>query len=77
MPEIYPYINELKKQTDACIINITHDANEAMSADKVIIINDGKIILAGSPKQVFKNEKLGKLGINVPFIFKVKGDYHE
>ena len=46
-------IEELKDTKT--IISITHNLNEAIMADKVIVMNDGKIVLSGAPNEVFKN----------------------
>ena len=40
------------------IISITHNLNEAIYADKVIILNKGVIVLSGKPEDVFKEENI-------------------
>lgn len=51
--EVMDVIEELKDTKT--IISITHNLNEAIMADKVIVMNDGKIVLSGAPNEVFKN----------------------
>lgn len=40
------------------IISITHNLNEARFADRVVILNDGKVVLNGKPTEVFKNKQV-------------------
>lgn len=47
---------------------ITHDMEEAMLADRIIVLQDGRIAMEGSPEQVFEDEPaLSRLGIETPF----------
>ena len=60
--EVMEVINSLKSKKT--IISITHNLNEAIMADKVIVMNEGKVVLSGKPNEVFekidilKNSKL-------------------
>lgn len=50
------------------IISITHDIEEAATADKVLVLNGGKLILSGTPKEVFSHsEELEKIHLDSPF----------
>lgn len=40
------------------IITITHDLSEAVLSDRLVVLNKGKIVLDGTPKEVFKEEKI-------------------
>lgn len=58
------HLNETEKIT---IVHITHFMDEAVDADRIIVMDDGKIVLEGSPKQVFSQvEALKKIGLDVP-----------
>ncbi len=57
--EIIEIINELKQYKT--IISITHNLNEAKYADRVIVMNQGKIVLNGTPAEVFKHSDILKL----------------
>ena len=49
------------------VITVTHHMNEAAMADRVVVISDGRLILDGTPKEVFCNvEKLRTVGLDVP-----------
>ena len=58
------HLNETEKIT---IVHITHFMDEAVDADRIIVMDDGKIVLEGTPKQVFSQvEALKKIGLDVP-----------
>lgn len=70
--EIISLVKKMKDKNDLTVISITHDINEIMLADHVLILNDGKAIGQGTPKDVFENEKLiDSIGLEEPFIFKL------
>ena len=48
-------IEKLNREDGITVINITHYMEEAARADRVIIINDGEMLLDGTPKEVFSN----------------------
>ena len=49
------------------VILITHYMDEAVKADRVVVMDKGRIVLDGTPKQVFRNvEKIKSLGLDVP-----------
>lgn len=66
----------IKKLNDEGIttILITHFMDEAVQADRVIIMNDGEIILDGSPMEVFSQaEKIMKVNLEVPIAVELAG----
>ena len=49
------------------VVLITHYMDEAAQCGRVVVIDDGKTILDGTPREVFKNvELLKKRGLDVP-----------
>lgn len=42
------------------ILSITHNLNEAIESDRVLVLNDGKIVLDGKPEEVFKEKEILK-----------------
>lgn len=54
--EVMNVINNLKGQKT--IISITHNLQEAVMADRVIVMNEGKIVLDATPKEVFKEKDI-------------------
>ena len=60
-------IKMLNEEKDITVVLITHYMDEAAQADRTVVIDDGEIVLDGTPKEVFKNvEKLKSLGLDVP-----------
>lgn len=54
--EINEMIKKLKTTQNKTIISITHNLEEAVYADRVIVLNKGKIVLDGTPKEVLKEK---------------------
>ena len=60
-------MEKLNREENITVINITHYMEEAARADRVVVINDGEMILDGTPKEVFsKVELLHKIGLESP-----------
>lgn len=60
-------MEKLNREEGITVINITHYMEEAARADRVIVINDGEMILDGAPKEVFsKVELLHSIGLESP-----------
>lgn len=65
--EVIDTIYKLNKEKNITVILITHFMNEAELADRVIVMNDGKIVDDGSPAEIFsKVEFLKSCGLDVP-----------
>lgn len=65
--EVINTIKKLNKEENITIIHITHFMEEAVDADRVIVMENGKIVLEGTPREVFSQvEKLKTLGLDVP-----------
>lgn len=65
--EVMQTIKTLNKDKGITVVLITHYMDEAAQADRVIIIDDKKIMLDGTPKEVFREvEKVKELGLDVP-----------
>ncbi len=65
--EVVEIMERLNREEGITVINITHYMEEAARADRVIVINDGKLALDGTPKEVFGDVKLlRKMGLEAP-----------
>lgn len=65
--EVMDTVCKLNKDDKVTIVNITHFMDEAVLSDVVYVMDHGRIVLHGSPKEVFSNvETLKKLGLDVP-----------
>lgn len=65
--EVIKTIKMLNEEKNITVVLITHYMDEAAQADRTVVVDDGEIVLDGTPKEVFKNvEKLKSLGLDVP-----------
>jgi energy-coupling factor transport system ATP-binding protein len=65
--EILNTIINLNKQKNITVIMITHYMEEAIKADRVVVLNKGKVALDGKPYEVFNNvEEMNSLKLGVP-----------
>ena len=65
--EVLRTITELNREHHTTIALITHYMEEAVQADRVVVVDHGKIVLQGTPKEVFSQvEHLKSLGLDVP-----------
>ncbi len=65
--EVMETIKYLNKHEGITVVHITHYMEEAVDADRVIVMEQGKIVLQGTPRQVFSQVKvLKEIGLDVP-----------
>lgn len=65
--EIIETIKKLNRERNMTVVLITHYMDEAAEADRVIVMNKGKIEMEGAPIEIFPNvEKLKTLGLDTP-----------
>jgi cobalt ABC superfamily ATP binding cassette transporter, ABC protein len=65
--EVMSTVKKLNKEENITLIHITHFMEEAVDADYIYVMEEGEIVLEGTPKKVFVNvEQLQNLGLDVP-----------
>ena len=65
--EVLSTVHRLNKEKGITVILITHHMNEAEDADRVIVMDDGKVAMDGTPRQVFSRiDELRSMGLTVP-----------
>ncbi|MBQ7820718.1 MAG: energy-coupling factor transporter ATPase [Clostridia bacterium] len=70
--EVMDTILRLNREQNITIIHITHYMNEAMLADRVVVMNEGNLLIDGTPYDVFKNVDLIKsAGLDSPQQFDI------
>ena len=70
--EVLKVANDLNKQQNTTVINITHYMDEVITADRVFVMNDGEIVLSGTPKEIFtQRETLRKCGLEIPLALEI------
>lgn len=76
--DVLGIMEKLNRDEGITILNITHYMDEAARADRVVVINDGRVLMDGSPKEVFSNvDLLHEVGLEAPqgreLIWQIKG----
>ena len=65
--EVLSAVHRLNRERGITVVLITHHMNEAEDADRVVVMDDGKVIMDGAPRQVFTQvERLRSMGLTVP-----------
>lgn len=65
--EIMEIVQKLNKEKGKTIVYITHYMEEAIFADRVIVMDNGEISIEGTPEEVFSQvDKMRELGLDVP-----------
>lgn len=70
--EILDILKKYQKEKKLTIIMITHDLEDTLYSDRMVIIDKGKIYLDGPLNEVYeKKQELNQLNLNLPFIIKL------
>ena len=70
--EIKKVIMKLHKESSLTILSITHDIDEVASSDYVVALDQGKVVLTGTPQEVFQQEKkLKEMKLDISFSLKL------
>ncbi len=65
--EVISTIKRLNKDMGITVVLVTHFMDEAVQADRVVVMDNGSVIIDGTPRQVFSQaEKLVEVGLDVP-----------
>ena len=65
--EVLAAVEKLNREQGITVVLITHHMNEAEHADRVIVMNDGLVVMDGKPREVFTRKKeLEGIGLAVP-----------
>ncbi|MFJ7973100.1 energy-coupling factor ABC transporter ATP-binding protein [Psychrobacillus sp. NPDC096389] len=70
--EVLSTVRQLRAETDLTVISITHDLEEALLADRVIMMNQGMKYAEGTPEEIFqRGQALVDVGLDLPFAMNV------
>lgn len=62
-------LHELNRQENVTVILITHYMEEVIDIDKLYVMDDGKLVMSGTPREIFSQvEKLKELRLDVPHV---------
>lgn len=68
---VFKILKEYKQKQKLTIILITHNLEDTLYSDRILVLEKGKIILDNTKEEIYKDEKLEKLGFKLPFIIKL------
>ncbi|PAK20949.1 energy-coupling factor transporter ATPase [Mycoplasmopsis agassizii] len=75
--DVLKLIKEIQQERLKTLISITHDMDEAIQADLLLVFSGGKLVASGSPAEILNNKKIIELAkIDSPFIYKVSDQLH-
>lgn len=65
--EVMATIKRLNREKKMTVVHVTHYMNELIDADRILVLDQGKIVLEGQPREIFTQvEALKKIGLDVP-----------
>ena len=65
--EVLTTVHKLNREKGITVVLITHHMNEAEEADRVLVMDDGKLVMDGTPQEIFTQvDALRALGLTVP-----------
>lgn len=71
--EVMETIRIMREQEDITVISITHDLDEVLFADRVIVMNKGEVHSEGTPQEIFQQaDAMREIGLGVPFIIELQ-----
>lgn len=68
---VFKILEEYKKKNNLTVILITHNLEDTLFADSIVVLDKGKIVLDGTKDDVYKDDTLEKMGFDLPFIVKL------
>lgn len=76
--EVLSVVDKLNKDQNVTVLNITHYMDEVVHADKVVVINNGEIVMQGTPQEIFaQKERLTEIGLEIPLASRIADKLRE
>lgn len=70
--DVLEVLHRMNREQGVTIILITHNMEEAVEADRIFVMDKGKIVMTGTPREVFSNvEEMQRLKLDVPEVTKL------
>lgn len=70
--EVLQTVQQLRAETGLTVLSITHDLEEAILADRILFMNEGKKFAEGTPTEIFAlGDTLVELGLDLPFAMRL------
>lgn len=68
---VFKIFDEYRRKYKLTIILITHDLEDTLSSDRIIVLNRGNIVMDGKVCDIYSDDRLEKMGFNLPFVVKL------
>jgi len=76
--EIMNVLEEIRKNSNVSIILVTHYMNEAVNADRVVVMDNSKIRMSGTPRAIFSRaDEIKEYGLELPRILQIANKLRE
>ena len=73
--ELLSTVYELNRKNDMTVVMITQYMEEAIMADRLVVMSGGEIVMDGTPTEIFtRGDELRRLGLDVPEIVRIRED---
>ncbi|WP_395391376.1 energy-coupling factor transporter ATPase [Fructilactobacillus sanfranciscensis] len=74
--KILKVVHRLHEEQGTTVLAITHDINETLLSDKIVILNQGEIVAEDKPNRIYvQTELLRKCGLEVPLTYQVQQSF--
>lgn len=70
--EVIELAKRINKSENKTVLSITHDMEEVALADFVYVVDEGRILMQGTPEEIFSSKELDEVSMDYPFVAKVK-----
>lgn len=76
--EVMDTILKLNREENMTVLHITHYMNELVDADRILVMDEGKLVMQGTPREIFKQvDKLKEIGLDVPQMTELAHDLRQ
>ncbi len=70
---ILSLIRDLQQKNDMTVLSITHNIQETLHSDQILVLDSGKKVAQGTPQEIFSNiSMIEKAGLGLPFVYELK-----
>ncbi|PIC64998.1 energy-coupling factor transporter ATPase [Sporosarcina sp. P13] len=70
--EVIEIVKKLRSDIGLTVVSITHDLEEVLLADRILVMNEGNVLMTGTPQEIFaKGTELENIGLDLPFALRV------
>ncbi|ARD48126.1 energy-coupling factor transporter ATPase [Sporosarcina sp. P37] len=70
--EVIEIVKKLRSEIGLTVLSITHDLEEVLLADRILVMNEGQVLMTGTPQEIFRQgAELETIGLDLPFALRV------